>query len=342
MDKRLLELDVFRGIAALGVMFYHFTLHRENAGTPAGEAPFQFLAGRYGVQLFFMISGFVIYLTLERVKRPLDFVVSRTSRLFPAYWAAILMTTAAAWLLPSSSPPPGATQVLANLTMLQWWFHVPHIDDVYWTLTVELSFYAVMFCLYRINGLKHFEQIAPFWLALQLLNHWLPVLVHQKIPDKINMALALSYASLFTAGILFYKAKTGGFSRRRIILLLWCLANQWVTAGDNSAFLVTAYFVIFSLFVQDRLAGINAQPLVFLGSISYALYLLHERIGVTIMQALQRHGTGWFAQFSVAVLVSLALATFITFAVERPAMNAIRQWYRQRQSVAPIPAGKST
>src|SRR5262245_55208370 len=82
---RFLELDVLRGLAAMTVVFFHFSRH----GTRYFEAyPFDFWPGEFGVHLFFTISGFVIYFTLERSRTVGDFLFSRFSRLYPAYWAA--------------------------------------------------------------------------------------------------------------------------------------------------------------------------------------------------------------------------------------------------------------
>ena len=90
--KRIAEIDTLRGLAALWVVFYHYTYRY---GQIYGEnlLPWTvFKHGYLGVQVFFVISGFVIYLTLERRNNLLDFAVSRFSRLFPVYWAAIGVT----------------------------------------------------------------------------------------------------------------------------------------------------------------------------------------------------------------------------------------------------------
>src|SRR5689334_21950406 len=91
-SERLLELDVLRGLAAFGVLCYHYTTHHTLLFSPTIKPLFNFPYGVYGVELFFMISGFVIFMTLENTKRPLDFIVSRFSRLYPCYWASVILT----------------------------------------------------------------------------------------------------------------------------------------------------------------------------------------------------------------------------------------------------------
>src|SRR6185437_9271256 len=83
--QRFLELDAMRGIAALMVTFAHF-----HVGSSVVETLGYY--GQFGVQLFFILSGFVIFQTLLFCKGPLDFIYLRFSRLYPAYWASILIT----------------------------------------------------------------------------------------------------------------------------------------------------------------------------------------------------------------------------------------------------------
>lgn len=91
--NRFVELDSVRGIAALAVVIYHY-LYRYNELYAHHGLNFDWAYwGKYGVQLFFIISGFVIFMSLERVKKPFDFIASRFTRLFPAYWIALIITT---------------------------------------------------------------------------------------------------------------------------------------------------------------------------------------------------------------------------------------------------------
>ena len=84
-SKRFHELDALRGIAALMVVFFHFTIGR-------AEAKLGFKLGTTGVDLFFIISGFVIFMSLSKVKSSLDFVINRVSRLYPTYWVSVTFT----------------------------------------------------------------------------------------------------------------------------------------------------------------------------------------------------------------------------------------------------------
>src|SRR2546423_3808210 len=114
---RLAELDALRGVPVLMVLAYHYTT-RFGELFPLAAAPASFPFGAYGVELFFVISGFVIFMTLDRSERPADFLPARFSRLYPAYWAAVLTTTSVLWLFNGPLPAPPASQVAVNLTLL--------------------------------------------------------------------------------------------------------------------------------------------------------------------------------------------------------------------------------
>src|SRR5688572_13967921 len=113
---RYKELDSLRGIAALCVVLFHFTFGYDNGLKILEEGKFYFTYGYLGVHLFFLISGFVILMTLEKTKSSADFFVSRFSRLYPAYWTAIILTVLFTTLLavPFQQEIYTLNQVLVN------------------------------------------------------------------------------------------------------------------------------------------------------------------------------------------------------------------------------------
>src|SRR5690242_3910537 len=154
---RIRGIDALRGIAAASVVLFHYTSHYQNLFGHSKPPLFQLSHGALGVVLFFLISGFVIFMTLQRTRRPLDFVRSRFSRLFPAYWAAMCITFIVLHILPVPGRSATLPRLIANATMVQGLFGIGSVDSVYWTLEVELCFYTIMFLLWWTGQLCNVE-----------------------------------------------------------------------------------------------------------------------------------------------------------------------------------------
>lgn len=135
---RITGLDSLRGLAALAVVIYHYTDAYNHVLDEHLALWFDFKRGNLGVDAFFVISGFVIFMTLDKSTSAADFVVSRFSRLFPAYWVCLVCTYVGVDLsgLPRFHYP--LADFAANFTMVQQALGFSHIDGVYWTLQLEL------------------------------------------------------------------------------------------------------------------------------------------------------------------------------------------------------------
>ena len=343
---RLGELDALRGIAASGVVIYHYTkFAHENFHVPrpalldrlhlAWLFPFQ--VGSYGVALFFVISGFVIFMTLERTERAADFVVSRLSRLYPAFWCGILVTTVFRLTLGGETLQPLA--VLANLTMFADWLGYPFTDGVYWTLVVEMQFYALMFLLWRAGALPHIEQACLGWFALLIVDQVAPKLgVNQHAADVVATLLILKHIPLFAAGMMFYRIYTRGFGKLRVLVIVLALLATWLSGNFPKALIVTLSFGAMSLLCVGRLAPLGrSRVLRWLGDRSYTLYLVHMTVGLLVMTKLAPFTQSGVALCLSAAAVSLGLAHAMHRLVEKPSLALIRAWYdgKRRRVAAP-------
>jgi peptidoglycan/LPS O-acetylase OafA/YrhL len=163
---RFAELDGLRGIAAIWVMLFHFTkgltlFWLSNNLTLANEiTPLSInIRGTSAVELFFIISGYVIFMTLRRCRNLSDFFASRFARLFPAYWVAVAVSTIVGMLLPAANLPVNIMQAIGNLTMLQAYLGIPGVDPSYWSLAFELAFYVLMGVVFHFRLLGRIEQL---------------------------------------------------------------------------------------------------------------------------------------------------------------------------------------
>ena len=146
--KRLELLDYGRFVATLAVMAFHYFfngIHNGKLSTLTHVAGLIDVAkyGYLGVEFFFMISGYVIFFS-SKGKTPGQFGVSRAVRLYPAFWIAVIFTTFIAQFWGGRQMSVGSFQAIANLTMLPGLLGQGYVDGVYWTLQLELSFYAMV------------------------------------------------------------------------------------------------------------------------------------------------------------------------------------------------------
>ena len=245
--SRLSELDAFRGIAAMSVLLAHYTtVYQTIYGNH--EVLIYFQHGGLGINLFFMISGFVIYLSLGKAKTSLDFIVGRFSRLYPTYWIAIGLTFTIVALFGLPGQAVSLRNALINLTMIEPWFSVPYVDGVYWTLAVELAFYAIMLILYMNNLLKKIEVLAVGWLAIIYSTRILCYFLNVKLPFMLMAAILFWWGQFFIAGIMFYKIKNKQSSYYHHVIIVVCFLfsiTSMVTIGEliiNSIYFI--YFVM--------------------------------------------------------------------------------------------------
>jgi peptidoglycan/LPS O-acetylase OafA/YrhL len=328
------ELDAVRGIAALMVVLFHYTVRYAALWGDPG-APFRATFGYLGVQVFFGVSGFVILMTLERSRSAADFVIARASRLFPAYWVALLATFAVLLAFPLPDRVLSWPQALVNLTMLQAFVNVPHVDGVYWSLEVELVFYAWMLAIFAAGWMRHARALMALWLGLSIATLLAALLLHRGVPTLASRYLLVEYSAFFCIGAAAFL----DFRARRIARPTWGLfALSGVAAGLAGGFpglvVAAAIVLLFALLVRRKAGLLDAAPLVFLGTISYPLYLLHQNIGYVILRNLRAQGVDYGWALALACVVALAAATALTFGVERPAQRRLRAWRESRRSCA--------
>jgi peptidoglycan/LPS O-acetylase OafA/YrhL len=325
---RFRELDVLRGLAALTVVFFHYSRH----GTRYFVGyPFDFWLGEYGVHLFFVISGFVIYYTIERSRTVGDFLFSRFSRLYPTYWVVLLLLLM--WALLDPAQHVWRNGYIVNFTMFQKFVGFPDVDNVYWTLAVELVFYAVMTVVFLCRQMQRTVIVGIVWLGAGLV--WGGF--HHFTPDERSIGATyfiLPYAPYFVAGMMFYLLYTRGMDYLRIATIALALTAAWLIHGTTVAIITLAIFALFAAALLGWLRFLINPVTLWLGAISYPLYLVHRLPGYAFLEWMNaRHASHWLT-FVIALCGSLVAAHVLSIAVERPAMRALRQLYRARRSPA--------
>lgn len=330
--RRVRELDALRGIAALGVVLFHFTTVYDQFLGHEADIPHVDI-GQQGVQLFFMISGFVIFMSFDRISSGTEFVVGRALRLYPTYWAGVVITSAViiAFRLPGHDVSAG--QFLAHLTMVHRWFGVSDIDGVYWTLAVELGFYALMLGAYQLRVLNRIELVGGVVIGALFLLLMIDAATGYQFQGVQTPRIFAGSLHLFFAGILLYRLPTH-HSPAAVGLLAFCVVVEGFV-NPQSVLIVVLGGAVIGLVAFDRLPLLRFRPLLFLGSISYPLYLLHQKVGDTIIYQLYRHGIDHpLLILGLPIAATILLATLVHYTVEVPAQRQLRAW-RRRADGAP-------
>ena len=366
---RVNEIDLLRFLAALAVVFFHYAYRGPAGGF--SSMPYPLLApvaeyGFLGVELFFMISGFVVLMTAAASGRLRDFCISRVVRLYPAFWTCCTITFVATVAL---AVPPNVTfvQYVVNLTMVADLFRVPLLEGAYWSLLVEIRFYALVAVLLIVGKIHQAQRYLAMWLlaciALELAlelpapfaGTWMP----PSALHAVRTLLIFDYAAYFIAGATCFLIWEQGpaVSRFTVLAASWALAvfqsggivrkvraeNAMSTLNDGIVIgILTLFFVVMVLIALGRTGAIARYRWPLAGAVSYPLYLLHQNIGYLVFNrfypTINAHLLFWGmiaavlgAAYAVHVLVERRFAarmkTYLT--------GALASRERARQEISP-------
>jgi len=327
-STRLTELDALRGVAALVVVLFHYTIRYDQIYGHSFQVPNLFQFGHLGVHLFFIISGFVIFWTLSRTQHALDFVVSRFSRLYPSYWLAVIVTFCVVRFFSLPGREVSLKEAFLNIPMIQDYLWVPYVDGVYWSLSIEVTFYAWVFLAYITQQFKRIELYLIMFMIVGALSHIYGMSADYPRATKLLM---LEYGYLFAAGICFFKIWQKKASVSTYVALVVSFICIWIYLPVAYAGVVVSCYVVFAAMIFNRLKFLNAKPLIFLGTISYSLYLLHQNIGYVLLNLCYQYQIHPFLAIFIAFSLCAAAATLVTFYIERPLIQRVRHSYEERR-----------
>lgn len=325
VPSRFLELDVLRGLAATAVLLFHLTAR---FGTYFGHPSRPFVVvpwGYYGVHLFFVVSGMVIFLTIERSRSSWDFVLARLGRLFPTYLVAVTLTWVAAVRFGLPDVPVSVRAYLWNLTMLQRFVGIADVDGVYWTLQVELAFYVLMLTMLACRAVPMVESILVGWLAVLSWNAAGDALMREGLEtSRIQLVTLYGYAPLFIAGMALHLQRTRGLSVTRVAVLAGALGVFAWRSSTEAALVFLGIMAVVELAIYGYLARLTVRPLLVLGALSYPLYLVHQTLGYLLLRSLYRHGAPTNAGILLTITAVITLAAALHYVVEQPGQALAR------------------
>lgn len=325
------HLDGLRGLAIISVALYHAYSRWTDVVPYHADYRDAFRYGWLGVELFFLISGYVILMTLDRCRSFGEFITRRWLRLFPAMLICTVLICLTAPLFPYRPyGMPTPDELLPGLTFIdaRWWSLLggpeTGIEGSFWSLYVEMKFYFIFGSTYFLWGRRAA-------LATILVLFVLYQLLHAHGTHEQFMAIYLLDAEFFVwfaAGALFYEHQRLGDARWLALALLVGICAAMIPVPDEDyarapALAVVALFGAAMVFpmVQRILSN---RVLLFFGFISYPLYLLHENAMISLVIQIRQ----WVPEEPMVLLPILpllllsAVAAFVAARAE-PAMTRV-------------------
>jgi peptidoglycan/LPS O-acetylase OafA/YrhL len=357
MKIRLAHLDALRGFAALAVVVDHTAsgVQISPSSGPVLKAIFQdgfvetLNLGRFGVVLFFMISGFVIPYSLSTERKAQRFVILRFFRLYPAYWLSLLANIA--FFVLAGRELPGVAHFLADLTMAPQLLGQGSNNGVYWTLFIELVFYGLCLCAWRLKLLTS-PLAAAAACGFCILATVGPIALNAAAGTHLKTQFLTHHLSFLFLGMVirFAFVERSTMAKRLAALLVLCQAAALPVACGflapvSTAFTppggefgnLSAYLLAMAAFIAAAASGKPHGPqLSWMGDVSYSVYLFHWPVIATLLLAFQPtsliQGIGFLA---VACFATYLVAWLVYRKVETPLNQFARNTtHAMRQPVA--------
>ncbi|MGW4156899.1 acyltransferase family protein [Micromonospora chersina] len=352
---RLPSLTGLRWIAALLVFAFHVATMRIVA-EPGVKAVLDraFALGLSGVEFFFVLSGFVLVWSYRDGEPRHTFLRRRLAKIYPNHLVTFVVALAVAFWFADPVAPWAA---IGNLLLVQAWIpfdgYFYSVNNVSWSLSCELAFYL---CLPLVLPWLRRARVGVLWavvvaVPLLILALWPAQLL---VPEESRWWFTQIFP--VTRSVEFWMGAAAAELLRRgrwrgpnlaaaslLFVAVWVVAAQWIRAEFWAALLAAAYLLVITAAadadVRGRRTPWRARPMVWLGEVSFAFYLVHVLVMTTVLRLTGDWGTGlrgWWGPLAVLglLLLNLLLAAALHHGVEMPLMRRLGPPRRARPAAA--------
>ena len=327
MNQKNLQIESLRAIGLLIIPLFHFICFisgEHTANRFENMHPFVREWGLIGVGLFFIISGYFLFppqTTGTGKFAPKSYIVSKIYKLWIPYTLSIVLL----WIFfrtgINPNYMPSVKELLINSTGLAPVFGTRYIDGAHWYM-IQLGAFIILAIIIRYSGFKLLYAIPTYFVICMTMYFFSKQSEHNNLLllicgqyrntwNFVNLMLGICLKQFFYTSS---KREKNLFLSYIIILCIslyfFYAPPYWYTITAASSIIVL--FTIFSLCVTKKITILENKPLVFIGSISFYVYLMHQRVGYTIIHYL-RSFVGDIIAITAAILTAILLGIFLKY-----------------------------
>ena len=344
-----------RGIACLSVLFFHYAsiymlsgvetifpqILPRPQGTPRALAAIIYSLenaginlGAFGVAIFFLITGFVTASSLDRNDH-WRFLLKRVIRIWPVYivGTALLYLTSYLYTGWAGTVMPGEIRdFVIQASLVRDWLWVPSVDQIGWTLEVQVKMYLILFLLSKIKLLNCWSAIIrlaglgalfvvisrPYMDGLVLAHHRVYVVLY-----------TVSYSAVFIIfafiGVAFFQLTKKEWTVQESVMTgVMCMIAFYFAAESMIPTIIPAYCAAVLLFAMAY--GVRekihiGRGIRFLSTISFSLYIVHGVNGYYLLSVLDSLGISPYLSFAATACASILAACILYRCVEKPCIE---------------------
>ncbi|MGV3345133.1 acyltransferase family protein [Enterobacteriaceae bacterium LUAb1] len=331
MKSKIESIQVLRGLAALSVVMFHYRFYLVPAGADRTIPDQLFGWGSIGVDLFFVISGFImVYVTSDKkygAKTSINFIVNRLTRVLPTYYVLLLSTFLTGGAMSIFHYPEKVSNLISALTFHPYltkhaplYLPVGGMYNIRWTLNYEIYFYlAFSVCLLvkpRFIALCSWF-LLPVVLAYSLTST-LTISTHGYDFSSVMLRFLTNPIILeFGIGVLAGYAylylrkkntlKSGYFSALCLALIVAGIALGQLKAYNIISACAFFFLILFFALQNQQILKLTPKPLIMLGNISFSWYLIHNPLADAISGKVEKFYPG--AMHSTIGFIILIIAS---------------------------------
>ncbi|EEL19466.1 O-acetyl transferase [Bacillus cereus Rock1-3] len=361
MSKRIKELDSIRGLAALTVVFGHFCLMLPSLPNSIKFSPLRFLwAGGEAVIVFYVLSGFVLSMALYHSKTNYwGYLIKRFVRIYIPYYFWIIITFALFilfspyevaglrdWFYDRWQGSITKIDIINHIVLLNNFF-TENYNPVIWSLAQEMRISIVFPLLFLLFYKLSWKKTILIALSFSLISVFLNMLHIGKAEGFYNgYADTLHFTSMFMVGMLLFKYqekliylyqnmkkyKKGFLIALGIILYLYSILIYGFSRNDTTflfkdwgVVMGVSIFIIMAMSNLKIKAFLNKSVFVYLGEISYSIYLCHFPIMMVLFKLLYTKIPIFFL-LTLCIIMTLLFSIVSYHLIEKKCIN----WAKQR------------